>query len=830
MKLYWPILLTLIFTVTGYTTTLQPRALDTNTGQFTTDTKLLAGGMLSSTAEGQMTAAPKTLVLKALAAGTQSGGLSVARAGAGLITQLRSTNNEITNAEVARWTARKRTPIQQRTGVAMSAGALEEKTQREVSNKRINDLRNAAWASIQVTRGQAVLAAEPMELAFLDLQIELRTRLEAPFLSRVPGLESDRGCQDDLVRDHLIDRYGMAAVRSSPNDQRAVRKILTRIAAQVACLSDRQMVELEASMFHAFGAVSQRLTGRQLTLLVTSFARLLAPIQVLIFDAAKHRGLRSLSGWWFRTLTGTLETSVRQSGWASGESLWLWDRHKGRLVGHSACDASISNRTCVDLVAFIRSLSDPRSIGFGYCSLSGMVAHGLSTPTGTASSPRYSCPSPTCSSKAQESPVIGGSPGGIGLRAGSLSSEYSGLSAFERSQLADRWPMSSGDLSKIEQSICNSGSTTGDMQSTFMGACTDLEISRNTSPFDAHAACLAKATGGGEIPEVGDFSGVPSGSEKCLGAPTSGESKKSGVLGKLLEWWKGIEKEREQKEKDRAARERGFENEAAMKEFDAEYKKYLEIEKELKELNDKAAKAEEERKQQEAHDEYLKQAGKAAGCADGDSLCQVNAAEEQRKRDEEEAKNSSGSSARAMCVNPEDCNDTCTALGKQLAEAKSCDEALLGALAAAAGRPLRGVSVERDLGRVSMPSPDAELHPEQEPTAGACQMGGVPNPRQNPGCGLILCPSAGLSSSDAAACRCGGASSGQPLPVDLSCAATMRCLDGVPTRTANGACTCTNDSASGGPPKPLPGGTLPGSIPGERVPRTPPGSDPRGMR
>jgi hypothetical protein len=81
--------------------------------------------------------------------------------------------------------------------------------------------------------------------------------------------------------------------------------------------------------------------------LIPAFARLVAPVQVLILDARKHHGEASQAWQWFVIYGSLIYDDVVGAGWASGELL-VWDRRQGSLVGFPSCAPGTLAPDCVE--------------------------------------------------------------------------------------------------------------------------------------------------------------------------------------------------------------------------------------------------------------------------------------------------------------------------------------------------------------------------------------------------------------------------------------------------------------------------------------------------
>ena len=241
-----------------------------------------------------------------------------------------------------------------------------------------------AFAGIGFPATGIVRVDEPVRLAVRALHVELRRSLGPDFHTVVPGLVEDPGCAGDVIADRLVVGFGDAVndVGGALGDS---HDTLTAFARQVACLGETQLMELDVAMADGFTVASHWLEEAGLGDLVPPFARSVAPLQVLIFDANKHTGWRSEAGAWLDLHHEELVEDVAAAGWATGELL-LWDRHTGRLTGFEECGSGSPSR-CVDLEAFLASLEDPRALGKGACAFAGMVAKGIEPSAATIATP-----------------------------------------------------------------------------------------------------------------------------------------------------------------------------------------------------------------------------------------------------------------------------------------------------------------------------------------------------------------------------------------------------------------------------------------------------------
>ena len=400
----------------------------------------------------------------------------------------------------------------------------------------LDGARDAAWSALPNHWIGAALIDTPMHLALLDLQIELRRLVGPVFHTRVPDLISDRGCAGDLVAERLIYLYGSAAASAvrvaNARGEDSAAEHLGRFAVQVACLSTKQLYSLEYALSDGFDAVAERMSLAGLEDLIPAFARLVAPLQVLLLDATKHWGEHSSAWQWFSTYGLILSEDVLHAGWTT-EELLVWDRRYGVLVGFPHCAPGARGADCVDLERFLYSLSDPRALGMGNCALGAMLSRGLD-PLG--SEQLYTCPTRACGSTL--SPGCLQSFGGITAAGIHCQEElqnfqvgFPGTSPYfnaEQRALQDKWPqLDQQDLAQM-QSLCYHAKTDLQGVNFSLEDCFDFDLSAN-NPFDQHMACVSEALGLNEEPGIGgEFAGVPQGSE-CRRSLTSGGEEEGGT-------------------------------------------------------------------------------------------------------------------------------------------------------------------------------------------------------------------------------------------------------------------------------------------------------------
>lgn len=363
------------------------------------------------------------------------------------------------------------------------------------------DTENAIWNGFQTAPGVSWLIDEPLRVASEQLQIELRRLLGPEWRTEIAALRDLPACQGDFIGDRLVASYGEAALDTG-TDRSAEVASLGRVAAQLACLSVRQTGLLDYALHAAYDRVTVRLRDAGLAAVSGPFARLIAPLELLVLDTVKQAGDHALAWHWFNDQRTVLLDEVARLGWATDDVVWLYDRLDGRLIGFPACQESNEER-CVDLGELIDSITDPRALGLGDCALSGMVAAGPRSAGGVS---RYACPSAECGA-ATPAPAKGGVPiGGIGAGAGRGVPTRGGATL--------PWShFTASDTSLMQQLSCGrsgsggggAGGTSGDGGS--QGArgghgdwgstnqCIQQALTAPRDPYAAYTRCVAAAAG-----------------------------------------------------------------------------------------------------------------------------------------------------------------------------------------------------------------------------------------------------------------------------------------------------------------------------------------------
>jgi hypothetical protein len=623
--------------------------------------------------------------------------------------------------------------------------------------------RDLAWDATTLPTANALLISRPLALAMLDLHIEVRRSVGGSFHTVVPGLVSDQGCRGDLVSERMLHVYGSSAAAPLGATASPTTDTLDALAHQIACLGAAQLAELEHALADGFDRVSQRMEQRNLDSLVPAFARLVAPVQVLVLDARKHRGAASRAWAWFSTYGPFLEQDVTRAGWAT-EKLLLWNRRQGVLVGYPPCVGKAFTPQCVDVLAFIKSLGDPQALGMGDCGLAGMVGRG---PDQLKQGIRYTCPTQECQGTTKPA-ANGMAPTGTAPKGG--------LSTAQQQEIQNRWPqVTKNDLTQMG-ALCKGAGA--DMQggTIDLGQCLGGEP--ETNPFEQNAACMVEAIGANKVPDIGgELKGVPMGNE-CRFADGAGTSTSAATPAQ--EEPKADEKPWYEKLRDLFTTSTGTATSTPEpKATPASTPQVRQLaEGDSTELSDdKAAVTITEivdPKTGELVRYSIVVTGKLADAInlvaseamepDSDDLTldtALNQLEDMYRKGQRD------------CVDPLACANTCTAVGQMITAAQACTDDLLSAIAKATGRPDKSTLVKK-VDIASYPRPDGDTGPADE-ADGVCAFGDIGPSKQPASCGLILCVDGVAAAGLNGGCSCGGVA-GLFQPADLCIG--HRCADG----------------------------------------------------
>lgn len=647
--------------------------------------------------------------------------------------------------------------------------------------------RNKAWASQRISRQVPTLIKEPLELALFDLHLELRRAIGPTAHTVVVGLKTDTGCAGDLVADRLVYRYGQT-VTSIAAGPEAHAVALGRIATQIACLSSKQLSHVETALSRSHARVSNHLTASGLGDLVPAFTRHVAPLQVLLLDARKHRGPGSKSWEWFVANNPSLTAEVQRLGWPGG-TLWLWDRLAGRMVGYPQCNGVGPRGACVDPLSFLASLADPRALGRGDCALAAMVSNGTTAlPSGLNI---YTCPSLPCedSSRAGSLSEL--------LRAGDrwdIGRASTGPAPTPAAQNNLPWPQLTQADIEVMRGFCVMPGAGSRQQGAEKGDC--FFANRAKNPFDNYMRCRMRDSADQPL-TIGEFGGVPM-SPECKYGSGGGE-----------------EEETPPASAPAAPPSAPANPTPAEKEFDLGelIVQVLDIIVDfiVEAFGGEVASTANDLLSEEGADaelgagQMLSQQALRDAWFDGRISDQEYFDSRAKKPGEigEFLKNKKGAQS---CVDPLDCSTSCTGLGQSLATMRACTTDLMNDLLTAAGRPRRDQPVKR-------PDWVSNWHPDQAPVPESdfclTSDGSTAPARGSLACGLVMCPDGGTSASPTGEC-CGSRYGSLSVSLIRSSCLTLNCPDGVPAVDASGNCSCASADPS---PTPGTGGTGPGPDP-----------------
>jgi hypothetical protein len=684
----------------------------------------------------------------------------------------------------------------------------------------LNFAADVGWKSMPMSTRRTLLIDEPMALAFLQLQAEVRNIVGPSLRTNIKNLQSERGCNGDVIGQRLIAAYGRAitqpAVLQGANKD-AVRDSLFAIAAQIACLSEAQLSRLDFAIYYASETVSKKMNASGLGALRGSFMRLLAPVQVLMLDARKYRGARALSWRWFTENKPAIIANVGRAGWPAG-SLYVWDRRSGKLDLFAPCAGGRINPTCVDFALFLNAISDPRSLGLGTCSFASMISQAtppgnFSTlaPAGGSLSP-YVCPSQTCpEASSQPAPGVGGLPESLTRlealpRTTPISPETSAL-------LGELWPnLSQADLGSM-------GGRCRRLGPASQGALREPDqcsIEPPSNPFDVYARCMVEANGQREPVQGGGYAGVPTGwqcklsdeSEESSVTPTP-ETPQGEQEGQKNEWIDVVmEALSVAADVAEAAAEHAGDLVRSLPEFIGNVLRspqngaapLLDTAGSL--LTPEAA---------EAVGDFMHvqvllalRGAEADGTITIEELQEKTALATQPGRAAEVAEWLKGKKEEAAarrggaqdCFDQGACSNECSALGQQLKKAGACTKGLLDAFSTALGIGRRG-DVPRIRPNPGDPTPDAPVPVDD---SDFCMLADEDPPAHNMACGLQQCLDgfAARPGADACVCNVGGSAT---RVITRACTRTIRCEAG---QIATEDCQCVDavSEVPRGPPTP----------------------------
>jgi len=394
------------------------------------------------------------------------------------------------------------------------------------------------WHGFSGNASLSWLIDEPLRSSMQQMQVEVRRLIGPEWPTEIVALRDQPGCQGDLIGDRMIAGYG-EAVLAGGRDRSGEAAALGRIAGQLACLSIRQTALVDVAMSVAADRVERLLDEAGLARIKGDFARILAPVEVLVLDTVKIAGDHAYAWHWFVSRHDVLRDVVGRLGWATDDVVWLYDRIDGHMIGFPPCDDDPVVGRCIDVGTFLDSLIDPRALGLGDCALSGMVAGGLRHGGGVD---RYACPSTDCGSAAPSkgTPTKGGpSPGGF----------FGGAPSSGGQHQDPPWNgLNSNDLDAMRALGCSSsgsggggGAGTGGENGGTQGPggslgdwggrqeCVEQAISQPRDPYAVYVRCVAAANAA-QRAQAYDLTGVPMGPDCKPGvaAPSGGSTPPSG--------------------------------------------------------------------------------------------------------------------------------------------------------------------------------------------------------------------------------------------------------------------------------------------------------------
>ncbi|MEZ4331797.1 MAG: hypothetical protein R3F35_08575 [Myxococcota bacterium] len=685
----------------------------------------------------------------------------------------------------------------------MSIAASSARAAWQTAEADVDRARALAWAGMQPGYSLATLIHAPLALAFLDLQIELRRNVGPTLTTDVEGLDAEPACAGDVVGDRLIAAYGEAIVQPLGADAEATGAALESLAVQVACLGSAQLARLDRGLAKGFVDVAARMADHGLGQLEPSFAQLVAPLEVLLLDARKHRGKRASAWRWFDLHAEPLLAATANAGWAT-EELLVWDRRHGMLLGFPACSGSTS-ADCVDLEILLESVADPRALGLGGCGLAAMISQGVQAIDGD---PRYVCPMQACSAPGGPGGVGATSPFGNASLAGGASLALGGLATSPHLSGSAGTGGLPGDLAAIwgnaldgqdvaaMGAICGAG---GDWQGPRFDVTScfeSLPSPEAQNPFDQHMACMQEVLDP-ERPALGEtLRGVPNGPECGLaegGAAGADPDKKAEEpKPKEPEVAKPVDGATPKITPTPYARPLAEGNSyeitsgqgsiRAVEIVDAQTGELVRVEVSVEGMSPEQAIAAVEREIY-AKDGTMQDL-QFSDTAELIDIALWDAADKQSATDPKCAKGCSGrtqtltppAAGNQGCFDPLSCSDDgCSGIGEQISAATDCEEALLDDLAEAAGLGRPGpdeVDPTQPSDPVSNWGPDSD-HGVDGSGVGLCLSAGY-LPRPPAHCAFILCAGGGMAVPLGDGCGC---PSSPRMTVEDVCIEAI-CMDG----------------------------------------------------
>jgi hypothetical protein len=498
----------------------------------------------------------------------------------------------------------------------------------------------------------------------------------------------------------------------------------------------------------------------------------MAPVQLLVYDARKHRGWNSSAVLWFRDQAHVLQSATALNAWPTFNTVYLWNRAGGFLAGHPMCSATVAAPGCVDLRTLLASLTDPRAIGLGDCALSGMISAGaVALPDRSA---RYLCPAMPCA-PGNQSPAVTADATARSAVNERFDNRWNTAEAASGRTPGSAPPTAPGggtgappgrfsppESSALGAALCR-GNGSRDLQGILPAedACIDSLLARGKGPWDRYEACvIGSGTANDPLTPVGGLAGVPNGSQCRLtqggGTSTPEQEKKERTQeeppqAKVLPELKPTETSGTtptlESHPDLANRPTGPTEQGLVNRV------LSAIAEAILRLNPNHGRGalRDSAERQQAEDR-----------------ARLNA-ETQRQRNQQD------------CVDVAGCADQCTALGSQISRANDCTNDLLDEFATALGRSPRGPTPGQPF------RPPAPYSTTYDPSTAAlpesdlpiCLLGGAgaPSAGASSTCRLILCPgTASFSVDGLQGCSCGG---GTQVARPLRQACFTRCADNV---------------------------------------------------
>jgi hypothetical protein len=355
--------------------------------------------------------------------------------------------------------------------VQITPGLLTEiaAADRDQNDEHIDNLLRQAWSGVALTDDKTAIN-EPIMLALLEVQVELRRMLGTSFRSDVPVVRDDPACQIDLIEQQLLWIYAASIATTQGPRARGTIAALSRFARELACISGLQATTLDTALTSSFNTVALRLRDRSLDRLVPYLARFMAPFQLMLLDVRKHVGVESAAWRWFNRWNTTLVKQVAYGGWVTDRT-YLWDRRYGAVIGFAPCVDGQNQSYCVDVKLLLNTIAEGKHLGLGGCSFAGMIGNRAKwTDTGQ----RYTCGVNFCSDRKRSKPKTA-------------------IEDQAMARLESIWPgMIDEDDRKQYRELCYSTAFDKMGASFDPRSCLDeLYGSRARQPFEQHLACLA---------------------------------------------------------------------------------------------------------------------------------------------------------------------------------------------------------------------------------------------------------------------------------------------------------------------------------------------------